>query len=158
MAEDFVGTFDHSLDNKGRTIVPSAFREQLGTGFTAAMNSEWKALALYPSQKWNCIRERLSRMRDTDPAAMAYKRMVSAYAMHVDELDSQGRVLLPKVMREKAGLGQRILFIGMGDYVEVWDAARYAQHESASLARMDELIAYVDERYNACSRTNEGGI
>ncbi|MDR1598475.1 MAG: division/cell wall cluster transcriptional repressor MraZ [Oscillospiraceae bacterium] len=158
MAGDFVGTFDHSLDNKGRTIVPASFRERLGTGFTVAMNSEWKALALYPAAKWDCIRERLGRMRDTDPAAMAYKRMVSAYAARVDELDSQGRALLPKPMRDKAGLGQRILFIGMGDYVEVWDARRYAAHEEQSLARMEELIAYVDERYNACSRTREGGI
>ncbi|MDR2656258.1 MAG: division/cell wall cluster transcriptional repressor MraZ [Oscillospiraceae bacterium] len=147
--EDFVGTFDHSLDNKGRTIIPSTFRERLGTGFTAAMNSEWKAIALYPAVKWGAIRDKLSRMRDTDPVAMAYKRMVSAYAMHVDELDAQGRVLLPKAMREKAGLTQRILFIGMGDYVEVWDAERYAAHETESLARMDDLIAYVDEKYNA---------
>ncbi|MDR1598599.1 MAG: hypothetical protein LBS11_01775 [Oscillospiraceae bacterium] len=61
-------------------------------------------------------------------------------------------------MRDKAGLGQRILFIGMGGYVEVWDERRYAAREEQSLARMEELIAYVDERYKACSRTGEGGI
>ncbi|GHU71244.1 transcriptional regulator MraZ [Clostridia bacterium] len=147
MAEDFVGTFDHSLDNKGRVIIPSAFREKLGNRFTAAMNSEWKALALYPAAKWNSIRDKLARMRETDPAAMAYKRMVSAYATHVDELDSQGRVLLPKPMRDKAGLGLKILFIGMGDYIELWDTEAYAAHEAESLARMDTLIAYVDGRY-----------
>jgi hypothetical protein len=46
----------------------------------------------------------------------------------------------------------------MGGYVEVWDERRYAAREEQSLARMEELIAYVDERYKACSRTGEGGI
>ncbi|MDR1569885.1 MAG: division/cell wall cluster transcriptional repressor MraZ [Oscillospiraceae bacterium] len=147
MTEDFVGTYDHNLDNKGRVIIPAAFRENLGGGFTVAMNSEWNALALYPAGKWESIRQKLARVRDTDPVGMAYKRLVNAYATHVDELDAQGRVVLPKAMRDKAGLDHKIQFIGMGDYIEIWDDARYTRQEADNLMRMEELVRHMDERY-----------
>ncbi|HML47446.1 MAG TPA: division/cell wall cluster transcriptional repressor MraZ, partial [Clostridia bacterium] len=147
MAEDFVGAFEHNLDNKGRVIIPACFRERLGENFTIAMNSEWSALALYPKERWSALTERLSRVRDTDPKAMAYKRLVNAYATNVTELDAQGRVVLPRNMREQAGLDREIRFIGMGDYVEIWDAARYAKQERESLASMAELLRHMDEHY-----------
>lgn len=149
MGEDFVGTYDHTLDNKGRAIIPAAFRDCLGKDFTIAMNSEWNALALYPGAKWDERRAQLARIRETDAAGMAYKRLVNAYAAHVDELDAQGRVVLPKPMRDKAGLEHKIQFIGMGDYIEIWDDGRYAAKEADALMRMDELVRYMDERYPA---------
>lgn len=147
VAEEFVGAFEHNLDNKGRVIIPICFRERLGQNFTIAMNSEWSALALYPKERWSQLTERLSRVRDTDAKAMAYKRLVNAYATTVTELDAQGRVLLPKNMRDQAKLVREIRFIGVGDYIEIWDAARYAQQEAANLADMVSLLQHMDEHY-----------
>ena len=147
MAEDFVGAFEHNLDNKGRVIIPACFRERLGENFTIAMNSEWTALALYPKARWEALAERLARVRDTDPKAMAYKRLVNTYATNVAELDAQGRVVLPRNMREQAGMEREIRFIGMGDYIEILDAARHEKQERADLENMAELLRHMDEHY-----------
>ena len=59
----FAGTFSHSLDGKGRVIIPAGFRDLLGSGFTIALNSSIDALALYPQEKWDAVNEQLARVR-----------------------------------------------------------------------------------------------
>ena len=78
MTRVFAGTFSHSLDGKGRVIIPAGFRDLLGSGFTIALNSSIDALALYPQEKWDAVNEQLSRVRDTDDEGMAYVRYIMA--------------------------------------------------------------------------------
>ena len=101
MTRVFAGTYSHSLDGKGRVIIPAGFRDLLGSGFTIALNSSIDALALYPQEKWDAVNEQLSRVRDTfvgmrdhielwDSAAFAEKARIArenfaALRRHVNE-------------------------------------------------------------------------
>ena len=147
MAGVFAGTFSHSLDSKGRVIIPANFREKLGTGFTIALNSSSDALAVYPLEKWEAKSELLSRVRDTDDEGMDYVRYIMANAVIDMEMDAQGRVLVPLPLREAVGLSRDLAFVGMLDHVEIWDAAAYA--EKARLLRENALNSrrHVDTTY-----------
>ena len=147
MAGVFAGTFSHSLDGKGRAIIPVCFRERLGTGFTIALNTSIDALAVYPQEKWEEINEQLARVRATDEDGMAYVRYIMANAQTELEMDAQGRVLLPQPLRDEARLMRDLTFVGMRDHVEIWDAAAFA--EKMRIAREDfaKLRRHVNDTY-----------
>lgn len=144
---EFSGTYLHNIDPKGRVTIPSAFRELLGDGFTLGMNNQFTALALYPAQEWRRIGERLNRIPDSDARGMAYVRLVKAYSYVNQELDGQGRVLLPTRLREKLGLEKAICFVGVGRLLEIWDQARFDAFCMQSEANFVDLMGYVNDRY-----------
>lgn len=123
MAGVFTGTFAHSLDAKGRVIIPSGYRDKLGTGFTITINSSIEALVIYPAKKWESVYEQLISVRDTDDMGVDYKRYLVANAQTDIDLDAQGRVLIPANLREAVGLTKDVTFVGMLDHAELWDTA-----------------------------------
>ncbi len=147
MAGVFAGTFSHSLDSKGRVIIPASFREKLGAGFTIALNSSIDALAVYPQQKWEAVNEQLGRVRDTDDEGMDYLRYIMANAETDMEMDAQGRVLLPSPLREAAGLARDLVFVGMRDHIEIWDTAMFAEKTRLARERFAQLRRHVNETY-----------
>ncbi|MEG0766492.1 MAG: division/cell wall cluster transcriptional repressor MraZ [Clostridia bacterium] len=147
MYEDFAGTFEHGLDSKGRVIIPVCFRDRLGDHFTIALNSDSSALALYPLAKWEQMKERLSQVRSTDQMAMQYVRYILGNAYTANDMDAQGRILLPTKLRNKVQLSREIVFVGMTEHIEVWDAARYAEQEMAAEANIAALLAHMDATY-----------
>lgn len=144
---EFSGTYSHNIDPKGRVTIPSAFRELLGGGFTLGMNNQFTALALYPAAEWQRISERLNRIPDSDARGMAYVRLVKAYSYTDQELDGQGRVLLPSRLREKLGLEKAICFVGVGRLLEIWDQARFDAFCAQSEEHFADLMDYVNDRY-----------
>lgn len=120
MGFEFSGSFAHNIDPKGRATIPSAFREAFADNFVIALNNEFKAISLYPYDKWNEITDRLSRIPETDMDGMTYVRLVRAFAFVDQRLDAQGRVLLPAVLRQRAGIEKEITFLGMGRSIEIW--------------------------------------
>jgi len=147
MAGVFAGTFAHSLDGKGRVIIPSKFRDKLGSGFTIALNSSIEALAVYPLEKWESVNEQLGRVRDTDEMGMNYLRYIMANAETDMEMDAQGRVLLPQTLREEVGMTRDLTFVGMRDHIEIWDTARYADKTSKTREAFSQLRSHVNETY-----------
>lgn len=144
---DFAGSFEHSLDSKGRVIIPVSFREQLGENFTIALNSENTALALYPQEKWEQIKARLSQVRSTDVKGMMYVRYIMGNAFTGNVMDAQGRILLPQKLRAKVGLSRELVFVGMNEHVEIWDAARYQTQEQEAEMDFADLLSHMEERY-----------
>ena len=147
MAHVFAGTFSHSLDGKGRVIIPASFSELLGSGFTVALNSSIDALALYPQAKWDAVNEQLSRVRDTDDEGMAYVRYIMANATTDLDMDAQGRVLIPANLREAAGIGRDLTFVGMRDHIELWDSEAFAEKARQARANFAALRRHVNETY-----------
>lgn len=144
----FAGSFEHSLDSKGRVIVPAALRERLGENFTIALNSENSAVALYPQDEWSNIEDRLKLVRSTDRMGNLYKRYIIANSYSNTNMDAQGRVLLPQQLRSKIGLTRDIIFIGMSEYVEIWDAALYREQEAAAITDFAALLEHMEEKYS----------
>ena len=90
---------------------------------------------------------RLDRIPDSDARGMAYVRLIKAFSFTNQSLDSQGRVLLPAVLRQKAGMDKAIRFAGMGRWLEIWDEDRFAATCLETEANVGALLDYVNDRY-----------
>ncbi len=143
----FSGSFDHSLDGKGRVIVPSSFREALGDDFTITINPNKTAVAIYPRDMWEQQLERLSHINPMDKIGMQYERYLMSVSFSGNSMDAQGRVLIPAKLRAKIGLTRDIVFVGLNHYIEIWDADVYAQFEAQTEVDFDAVADYVYRNY-----------
>jgi MraZ protein len=135
----FVGTFEHSLDGKGRVVLPSQFRNELaGRGFIAQYQ---QCLGLWTQEGFN---EVANRLRDKVREGLAPQNAVRALAANAVQVepDAQGRILIPQRLRQYAGLERDCAVIGALDRIEIWDAARW--HAEADLADESLLAAVTD--------------
>jgi len=149
MAGAFSGFHSHSLDVKGRVIIPAPFRDKLGSQFTVLPNNRFDALAIYPLKKWETFSERLSRVRETDDTGMDYLLLLMAHVQTDMQMDAQGRVLLPQTLREAVGIDKDLTFVGVLDYIEIWDSARFQERMSGLRTQLPRLNGHVDATYGA---------
>lgn len=126
----FTGEYHHNLDAKGRLIIPAKFRDVLGTEFTVTRALDG-CLAMYAPAEWLALEEKLNALPMTEGRARSLKRFLIGSAVSV-ELDKQGRILIPQVLREKAGLEKDVIFLGVGDHAEIWNADTYNEKFSFS--------------------------
>ena len=143
----FSGSFDHSLDGKGRVIIPSSFREALGDNFTITINPNKTAVAIYPKEMWDQQLERLSHINPMDKIGMQYERYLMSVSFSGNSMDAQGRVLIPVKLRSKIGLTRDIVFVGLNHYIEIWDAEVYAQFEAQTEESFEDIADYVYQNY-----------
>ena len=143
----FSGSFDHSLDGKGRVIIPASYRDALGEDFTITINPNKTAVAIYPKEVWDRQLERLSRINPMDRVGLQYERYLMSVSFSGNSMDAQGRVLIPVKLRAKIGLTRDIVFVGLNHYIEIWDAEVYARMEAETEAQFDTLADYVYEKY-----------
>lgn len=143
----FSGSFDHSLDSKGRVIIPASFREALGEDFTITINPTKTAVAIYPKAVWDRQLERFSKINPMDKIGLQYERYLMSVSFSGNSMDAQGRVLIPVKLRGKIGLTRDIVFVGLNDYIEIWDADVYQKMETQTEAQFDELVDYIYQKY-----------
>ena len=98
----FIGEYNHTIDAKGRLIVPSKFRELLGSEFVVTKGLDG-CLFVYPNEEWVTIEEKFKSIPLTTKDARKFSRFFFAGATSC-EVDRQGRILLPQVLREYADL------------------------------------------------------
>ena len=98
----FMGEYSHTIDAKGRMIIPSKFREELGENFVLTKGLDG-CLSIYPNEEWKNFEEKLKALPLNDKNARAFLRFFVASAT-LCELDKQGRILVPATLREFAGL------------------------------------------------------
>ena len=134
------GKYRHSVDPKGRLFVPAKLRDELGESFYVTLGLD-HCLSVYTEAGWQSILERYNAL----PMSQARKmRFLFANAARC-EPDRQGRFLIPAELRQYAGLGQDVTFIGQGNHAEIWDTAAYEALEQETLtpenlsAAMEEL-------------------
>lgn len=144
----FSGSFDHSLDGKGRVIIPASYRDALGEDFTITINPNKTAVAIYPKAIWDRQLERLSQINPMDKIGLQYERYLMSVSFSGNSMDAQGRVLIPAKLRAKIGLTRDIVFVGLNHYIEIWDAEVYARMEAETEAQFDTLADYVYEKYS----------
>jgi MraZ protein len=120
----FVGTFEHSLDDKGRVVLPSTFRSHLADkGFISQLDS---CLGLWTDDGFAEVAERLTeKIRD----GQAPQEAMRAFAANAHEVrpDSQGRITIPQRLREFAHLEREVVVIGAIGRIEIWDAPRWQE-------------------------------
>ena len=132
----FYGEYDHALDDKGRVTIPSKLREVMAGRSIATLILTRSVLdpclTLYPPAEWERIEEQIRAMSAVDPNARQYRRQLFSGAVEVSP-DRAGRVLLPPVLRDHAGIDRDVVFAGVSAYIEVWAKERWAALPKASL-------------------------
>ena len=151
----FCGSFAHTLDSKGRVTIPAAYREALQGTFTISLNNQFAAVALYPPEKWKEKCRLLAQIPESDIRGTRYVRLIVGNSFEGCELDAQGRVLIPAALRQKVGLNKEIRFVGMGQYLEIWDEERYMAESAQAEENIDDLLDYVNGQYCHSSRSGQ---
>jgi MraZ protein len=124
----FMGEYNHTVDTKGRLIIPSKFREKLGDEFVVTKGLDG-CLFVYDNNEWAAFEEKLKTLPLTNKDARQFVRFFLAGAAEV-EVDKQGRILLPGVLREFAGLEKEVVLVGVASRVEIWSKERWENTES----------------------------
>ena len=122
----FKGEFTHSIDAKGRVIIPAKYREALGLKCVMAKGSNG-TLNIYTQERWNEFDEKFKSMPQSNPKVLRYIRQFYGGAVDL-EPDNNGRVMIPANLREFAGLQKDIVTLGVFDHLEIWDAKKYEDY------------------------------
>ncbi|MBQ3508896.1 MAG: division/cell wall cluster transcriptional repressor MraZ [Peptococcaceae bacterium] len=115
----FFGEYEHTIDTKGRLIIPAKLREALGETFMITKGLDG-CLSVYPMDQWAEFEAKLQALPMNQPSARAFARFFFSGATE-GELDKQGRVMLPPNMREHAKLTKDVVIAGAGNRLEIWD-------------------------------------
>lgn len=131
----FLGSFDATIDDKGRLRVPAKFRTLLGEKFVIAQGAD-SCLSVYPEETWQSITASVMQRSSLDLDAIEFRRTLFPTAME-GEFDSAGRVLVPVRHRNYAGLQKELVVVGNYDFFEIWDAETWQarNYESAEKRR-----------------------
>jgi len=124
----FIGEYQHNIDSKGRVIIPSRFREDLGYKFVITKGLD-HCLFVYSLQEWENLEAKLKTLPLTNKDARAFVRFFFSGAAEC-EADKQGRVLIPANLREYAKLDKDVVVIGVSTRVEIWDKTLWDQYNS----------------------------
>ena len=133
----FMGEYNHTIDAKGRLIIPSKFREGLGEEFVVTKGLDG-CLVVFPNDEWHAFEEKLKALPLTNKNARQFARFFVAGATPC-ELDKQGRVLLPGTLRDFAGLDKDVVLTGMLNRIEVWSKAKWNENNCLDDSAMDEI-------------------
>ena len=119
----FRGINNLALDAKGRMAMPARYRERLmetcGGRLVVTVDRD-RCLLVYPLHEWEIIESQLVNLPSLNKQARLLQRLLIGHATEV-ELDSQGRILLPTMLRDYAALDKKIVLIGQGKKFEIWD-------------------------------------
>lgn len=137
----FMGEYSHTIDTKGRLIVPAKFREQLGEQFVVTKGVDG-CLYVYSKEEWARIEEKFREINLTSKNARKFMRFFFAGAAAC-EVDKQGRILIPSVLREFAALEKDVVLVGVFSKIEIWDKDRY--EGASTYDDMDEIVEHMAE-------------
>lgn len=138
----FLGEYQHTLDSKGRLILPSAFREQLSDGLVMTVGVD-NCLTVHPQAEWENVLSGLRNLRTTDRRERMFARMMTSSA-HAEELDKQGRVTIPARLREYGSLDRDVTVVGADARVELWDSERWEAYRERAIAEFADTDAPFD--------------
>lgn len=110
-----------NLDEKGRIALPTRYRNELSS-VVVTIDTEENCLLMYPQSEWEDIEEKIAALPSFNPAARRVQRLLIGHATELN-LDNNGRILLPQVLREYAGLEKQLMLVGQGKKFEIWGAA-----------------------------------
>jgi MraZ protein len=136
----FLGEHQHSLDAKGRVILPARFRDQLEHGAVMAKALDG-CLAVYPMEEFQRVAEKARELAQRGPRERQAARALAAGAVEIVP-DKQGRVAIPPNLREFAQLQRDVIVAGMFHRIEIWDAQRFRELDregDASILSAEEL-------------------
>ncbi|WP_313757213.1 division/cell wall cluster transcriptional repressor MraZ [Tissierella sp.] len=139
----FIGEYQHTLDTKGRIIIPSKFREELGEEFVMTKGLD-NCLFVYPKEEWIILEEKLKTLPLTNRDARAFIRFFFAGASE-GSLDKQGRVLIPANLREHSKLDKEAVVIGVSTRMEIWSKEEWDAYNNDDNLSYDSIAEKMAE-------------
>ncbi|MDX1795361.1 MAG: division/cell wall cluster transcriptional repressor MraZ [Hydrogenovibrio sp.] len=145
----FRGINSINMDAKGRLAIPKRYRESIeeasDSQLVATIDLHSPCLLLYTMDEWEVIERKLMSLPNMDPQARLVQRLLLGHASEM-EMDAQGRILLPSLLREHAKLDKNVILLGQGNKFELWsqdawDASRPDMLDSASVGDVSESLA-----------------
>jgi len=134
----FQGTYPYHIDDKGRLKMPAEFVHDLGVSFTITRGHNG-CLWVMPEPEWRTMVERLQGGSIVDQRSLTLQRYFIGSAVTLS-LDGQGRLTVPPVLREFAGIAHEVMVVGIGPRIEIWSRERHAAFEAQiSDALIEEL-------------------
>lgn len=145
----FTGEQTQKIDVKGRTVIPSKIRDNLAEKLVVTRGID-KCLFAYPESAWTALQEKLSSLPFTDKKVRSFNRFFLGGAETLDA-DKQGRVLVPASLRAYASLDKEVVWVGVGNRIEIWDIDKWNEQMNEYLEsddaeeKMEELADYMAE-------------
>ena len=137
----FVVTYEHSIDDNGRVVLPAKFRAQLPE--TVFVTLGGNCVALMAPEAFEQRRRKLAE--SAEDRAVSHRALIALHS-RAEEVkpDKQGRFVIPERLRARVGLGAEVVLVGLGDRIEIWDRERWAVAEAAA---DDALLAAFEEGF-----------
>jgi len=132
-----IGEYQHTIDAKGRLIMPARFREELGETFIVTRGLD-RCLFVYPMDEWRTLENKLKSLPMTQANARAFVRFLFSGATECT-LDRQGRILLPSHLREHAGITKDVMIIGVSTRVEIWAREQWQAYVEEAEVSYDQI-------------------
>ena len=139
----FMGEYSHTIDAKGRVILPAKFRDELGSSFVVTRGLEG-CLSVYTMEAWINLANGMKKLKASKENVRALKRFWFGSAAEV-EFDRQGRILIPGTLREYAQLKKDVTILGTGDKIEIWAQEAYEEYAAKIVPDMEEIAENLDE-------------
>ena len=139
----FKGSFKHTIDVKGRIIIPSKLKRSISVAAEdtlVMLPGRDRCIELYPKDVWIKMEESLAKLNSNDPQVLKLIRYY-AHNAHEDELDSQGRILIPAHLKKYAGIESEIMITGMFHHIEVWNSSARDEVVSDNRDDIDKIAA-----------------
>ncbi|MFX0548895.1 division/cell wall cluster transcriptional repressor MraZ [Hathewaya histolytica] len=139
----FIGEYSHALDSKNRIIIPSKFRDELGSTFVVTKGLDG-CLYVYTKNEWSEFEKKLKSLPLTNKDARVFSRFFFSGAHEVD-MDKQGRVLIPQNLIQYAHINKEIVSIGVASRIEIWSLEKWEEYNDENIDfneiadRMNEL-------------------
>ena len=137
----FLGQYSHALDSKGRLTVPARFREELEAGLVMTQGYE-PCLLVYPQTSWMALAQKVAQMSAASSMARSYARLIFGNAFEAIP-DKMGRILIPTVLRDYAGIQEEAVVVGVNSYIEVWSPIRWRETMEHDYENLPNILAEV---------------
>ena len=139
----FRGSFEHSVDSKGRVSVPSRFRDIITDRYEGKLVLTMdldKCIMVYPLEEWERIEEKIKGLPQSQKEVKDYMRFIFSNATEC-ELDKQGRMLIPPSLRESAAISKNVIVVGIISKMEIWDKAAWDARKSQTGDKIGEVLS-----------------
>lgn len=139
----FIGEYEHTLDEKKRVTLPRQFKVGLGKKMVVTRGLD-NCLFVYPEKAWQKIAGKLQDLSFAQADTRGFNRFLLSGAVEL-ECDAAGRILIPDHHKQFAGLRRTVVFAGVSDRVEVWDAAQWKSYKARIEKNADAMAEKLGE-------------
>lgn len=139
----FRGSFEHSVDAKGRVSVPSRFRDIIAERYEGKLVLSMdfdNCITVYPLEEWERVEEKIRSLPQMQKEVKDFMRFVFSTATEC-ELDKQGRILIPPALRERAGINKSVMVVGIISKMEIWDSSAWEARRSQNGEKIGEVLS-----------------